>query len=85
MDSEMIQNRDAELGARISVDYEGKRPILIGVLNGACMFLADLMKKIRIDCEVDFVKLSSYGAEKISSGVVRELKKRSTWQRSSSS
>ncbi len=75
MDSEMIQNRVAELGARISVDYEGKRPILIGVLNGAFMFLADLMKKIRIDCEVDFVKLSSYGAEKISSGVVRELKK----------
>ena len=75
IDSEMIQNRVAELGAKITEDYEGKRPILIGVLNGAFMFLSDLMKTIRIDCEVDFVKLSSYGAEKISSGVVRELKK----------
>ncbi|GMQ82064.1 MAG: hypoxanthine phosphoribosyltransferase [Rhodothermia bacterium] len=75
LNSEMIQNRVAELGARITEDYKGKRPILIGVLNGAFMFLSDLMKTVRIDCEVDFVKLSSYGAEQISSGVVRELKK----------
>ncbi len=72
---EEIQARIAEIGEAISRDYEGKKPILIGVLNGAFMFLADLMKEIRIDCEVDFLKLSSYGEEKISSGVVRELKK----------
>jgi hypoxanthine phosphoribosyltransferase len=72
---EEIRERVAEMGEVLSRDYEGKKPILIGVLNGAFMFLGDLMKEIRIDCEVDFLKLSSYGEEKISSGVVRELKK----------
>ncbi len=75
LDRETLQQRVAELGEEISRDYDGKRPILIGVLNGAFMFLSDLMKTLRIDCEVDFLKLSSYGAEKITSGVVTELKK----------
>ncbi len=75
LDKETIHRRVEELGRRISRDYEGKRPILIGVLNGAFIFLADLMRAIDIDCEVDFLKLSSYGARKISSGVVHELKK----------
>ena len=75
LDRETIRRRVAEIGAQLSQDYSGKKPILIGVLNGAFMFLGDLMKEIRIDCEVDFLKLSSYGEEKISSGVVRELKK----------
>jgi hypoxanthine phosphoribosyltransferase len=64
-----------ELGAAIGRDYAGKTPVLIGVLNGSFMFLADLLRAIEIDCEVDFLKLSSYGANKISSGVVHELKK----------
>ena len=71
---ETILNRIDELGAAIDRDYAGKRPILIGVLNGAYIFLADLMRSISIECEVDFMKLSSYGAAKISSGVVEELK-----------
>ncbi|MBT8400504.1 MAG: hypoxanthine phosphoribosyltransferase [Rhodothermia bacterium] len=75
LDRETIANRVAELGARISADYEGRVPVLIGVLNGSFMFLADLLRSIEIECEVDFLKLSSYGASKISSGVVRELKK----------
>ncbi|WP_054684694.1 hypoxanthine phosphoribosyltransferase [Rhodothermus marinus] len=75
LDAATLQQRIAELGRQISQDYEGKRPILIGVLNGAFMFLADLMRYITIDCEVDFLKLSSYGAEKVSSGQVYELKK----------
>jgi len=62
------------MGAKISEDYEGKRPIFIGVLNGAYIFLADLMRYVSIPCEVDFLKLSSYGAEKVSSGKVRDLK-----------
>lgn len=74
IDRNRIARRVEELGEQISQDYEGKRPILIGVLNGAYIFLADLMRAIRIDCEVDFMKLSSYGAEKISSGTVRSLK-----------
>lgn len=75
LDRETIRRRVAEMGAELSQDYDGKKPILIGVLNGAFMFLGDLMKEMRIDCEVDFLKLSSYGEEKISSGVVRDLKK----------
>ena len=75
LDQHSIQERVAVLGRQISTDYEGKKPILIGVLNGAFMFLADLMRSVTIECEVDFLKLSSYGADKISSGVVQELKK----------
>ena len=75
LDQETLHRRVQEIGDQISRDYEGQRPILIGVLNGAFMFLADLMRSISIECEVDFLKLSSYGAQKISSGVVHELKK----------
>jgi len=73
--ADRIQKRVRELGAEISSAYDGHRPIMIGVLNGAYVFLADLMREISIDCEMDFLKLSSYGAEKVSSGKVRELKK----------
>ncbi len=71
---EVIQNKVKELGKKISEDYKGKIPVLIGVLNGAFLFLADLLRNINIDCEVDFFKLSSYGDEKISSGKVKLLK-----------
>lgn len=69
-----IQDRIAEMGREISRDYAGETPILVSVLNGAFMFTADLMRSIDIDCELDFIKLSSYGDEKVSSGQVRELK-----------
>ena len=75
IDEETIRERVAELGRQISADYKGTVPILIGVLNGSFMFLADLMRAIDIECEVDFWKLSSYGAKKVSSGQVREIKK----------
>lgn len=75
LDRHTIQSRVEEIAAEISRDYEGRVPILIGVLNGSFMFLSDLMKEITIDCEVDFWKLSSYGAQKVSSGQVRELKR----------
>lgn len=69
-----IQQRVAELGAEIDRDFKDKRPIFIGVLNGAFIFLADLLRYVAIPCEVDFLKLSSYGDEKVSSGEVTELK-----------
>ncbi len=72
---EQIQDRVSAIGDRINEQYAGKQPILISVLNGAFMFTADLMRAIEIDCEIDFLKLSSYGAEKVSSGQVHELKK----------
>ncbi len=71
---DVIQNRIKELAKQISQDYKGKIPIFIGVLNGAFLFLADLIKSISINCEIDFFKLSSYGDSKISSGNVKLLK-----------
>ncbi len=75
LDEETIAARVAEIGAAIHRDYQGKVPILIGVLNGSFMFIADLMRAIDIPCEIDFWKLSSYGVEKVTSGQVHELKK----------
>jgi hypoxanthine phosphoribosyltransferase len=57
---EAIQEKIKEMGAAISKDYEGKRPLLIGILNGAFIFAADLMRAISIDCEISFIKLASY-------------------------
>ncbi len=62
------------IAARITRDYEGKTIILIGVLKGACVFLADLMRAIKLDVEIDFVRLSSYGKAKQSSGTVTLIK-----------
>jgi hypoxanthine phosphoribosyltransferase len=69
-----LQERVAELGDELAGKYEGKNPIFIGVLNGAYIFLSDLMRQVDISCEVDFLKLSSYGDEKVSSGEVTDLK-----------
>ncbi len=70
-----IQSRIKELGKQIEHDYRGKTPILIGLLNGAFIFMADLCRAIHtIDIEIDFYKLSSYGNAKISSGTVKLLK-----------
>ena len=66
-----LQRRVAELGAEISRDYEGKDLVMIGVLRGAVLFLADLMRCLTIPCEVDFMAVSSYGSSTDSSGVVR--------------
>ncbi|MCS7263762.1 MAG: hypoxanthine phosphoribosyltransferase [Armatimonadetes bacterium] len=71
---EQIQKRIAELGERISTDYTGKELHLIGVLRGAVMFMADLMRHITIPCSCDFIAIASYGVDTKSSGVVRILK-----------
>jgi len=69
-----LARRVRELGAEISRDYEGREPLLIGVLKGAVFFLSDLMREITVPCEVDFMAVSSYGSATDSSGVVRILK-----------
>jgi hypoxanthine phosphoribosyltransferase len=74
IDADTLGDRVAELGAEISADYEGRDLLLIGVLKGAVFFMADLMRKLTIPCEVDFMAISSYGASTDSSGVVRILK-----------
>lgn len=71
---EEIQQRISQIGKTLSQDFRDKRPIFIGILNGSYIFLADLMRYVNIPCEVDFLKLSSYGDEKVSSGQVKDLK-----------
>lgn len=76
LDEATIGARVRTLGRQITNDYApaDTPPIFIGVLNGAFVFTADLMRAVELDCEVDFYKLSSYGASKVSSGAVTELK-----------
>ena len=71
---EDLQRRIAELGAEITRDYAGRELIMVGVLKGAVLFLADLMRHIEVPCEIDFMAVSSYGSQTDSSGVVRILK-----------
>lgn len=72
--SEDLKRRVAELAAEISRDYTGRDLVLVGILRGAILFLADLMRQLEIDCEIDFMAVSSYGSSTDSSGVVRILK-----------
>jgi hypoxanthine phosphoribosyltransferase len=69
-----LKRRVAELGAEVSRDYDGRELVMVGVLKGAVLFLADLMRSIDVPCEIDFMAVSSYGSQTDSSGVVRILK-----------
>jgi hypoxanthine phosphoribosyltransferase len=72
---EQIRARVRELGAEISRDYApGGSVLLVGVLRGAVLFVADLMRELSIPCEIDFMAVSSYGSSTKSSGVVRIMK-----------
>ena len=72
--SDDLRQRIRALAAEINEDYAGKNLLLVGVLKGAVFFLADLMRQLVIDCELDFMAVSSYGSSTESSGVVRILK-----------
>ena len=74
IDEDRLRSRIVELGEEISADYAGQDLLLIGVLKGAVFFMADLMRTLTIPCEIDFMAISSYGAQTDSSGVVRILK-----------
>ncbi len=69
-----IQKRVREIADQISSDYEGKEPILIGILKGSVFFLADLMRSLSIPTKMDFMRATSYGSEMHSSGTVRLTK-----------
>jgi len=71
---EAIQARLVELGAEIDRDYAGKDPLLVGVLKGAVMVMADLTRALQMSTETDWMAVSSYGSGTRSSGVVRILK-----------
>ena len=69
-----IQAKVGELGAQITEDYVGRTPLLVGVLKGAFMFMADLSRAITAPVEFDFMAVSSYGSATKTSGVVRIVK-----------
>ena len=71
LSKDQLEKRVKELAAEISRDYMGKKPLLIGVLKGAVIFLSDLIRYLDIPVELDFMAVSSYGADTASSGVVR--------------
>lgn len=72
--SDELQQRVRQLAAEINKDYAGKSLLLVCVLKGAVLFLADLMRQLEVQCELDFMAVSSYGSSTESSGVVRILK-----------
>ena len=72
--SQEIDDKVREIGARITEDYKGEKPLLIGILRGAVVIMSDLMRNIDLQCELDFMDISSYGTGTSSSGVVRILK-----------
>lgn len=74
LSAEQINARVKELGAEITRDYAGKKPILIGILKGACVFLSDLMREIDLNVSLEFMAVSSYGKAQKSSGEVRIIK-----------
>jgi len=71
LSEKQIKARIKELAREISADYRKKKPLLIGVLKGAVVFLSDLIREMDIPLEIDFMAVSSYGADTASSGIVR--------------
>ena len=72
---EQLKAKVAELGAQISKDYEGKNLVLVSILKGSVVFMADLMRAVSIPCSIDFMVVSSYGGSNTtSSGLVKIIK-----------
>lgn len=69
-----LHDKVKELGAKISADYAGKNLMMVSVLKGSVVFMADLMRAITIPCEIDFMSVSSYGSDVKTSGVVKIIK-----------
>lgn len=69
-----LQARVTELGAAIRADYAGRAPVLVGILKGAVVFIADLARALDLPVEIDFMAVSSYGNSTQSSGIVRITK-----------
>ena len=72
--SEQIEQKVKEIGKEITEDYKGKELMLVGILKGAAIFMADLARSIEIPVTMDFMAVSSYGSSTKSSGVVRIIK-----------
>lgn len=71
---DQIKKRVKELGEQITKDYQGKEPVVVGILKGAVVFLSDLIRELKIPIHIDFMAVSSYGKSSISTGEVRIIK-----------
>lgn len=71
---EELHRKVAELGKKISEDYQGKNLLMVSVLKGSVVFMADLMREVTVPCEIDFMCVSSYGSGVKTSGVVKIIK-----------
>lgn len=71
---EQLQTRVRELGAQITGDYAGKDPLFVGILKGSFVFMADLMRRIDLNCRIDFMSVSSYGSGTSTTGAVKITK-----------
>lgn len=74
IDEQALQQRVKELGEEITRDYAGKEILMVGVLRGAVMFMADLCRAIKLPVGIDFMAISSYGQSTTSSGIVKVIK-----------
>ncbi|NLX18999.1 MAG: hypoxanthine phosphoribosyltransferase [Desulfobulbus sp.] len=74
LSTEQIRQRVFELGQHISQEFRGRHLVLLGVLNGAFIFTADLCRAIDLDVEIDFIRVVSYGKSSVSSGSIRLIK-----------
>ena len=74
VNAEEIRERVREMGERVTEDYRGEQPLLVGILRGAVVVLSDLVRHVDLRCEIDFMEVSSYGTGTSTSGVVRILK-----------
>ena len=72
--AEEIKTRVAELGKILTEDYKNKNPLLICPLKGSIMFFSDIVREIKIPCEIDFITVSSYNSNTVSSGEIKILK-----------
>ena len=72
--AEELEKQVNHLAACINRDYAGKSLIVIGILNGACIFLSDLVRRLSVPVEIDFVRLASYGKGSVTSGEIRITK-----------
>ncbi len=74
LSEEQLQEIVKKLGTKITEDYKGKKLVLVSVLKGSVIFMADLMREIKIPCSIDFMAVSSYGSGTKTSGVVKIIK-----------
>lgn len=68
---EQIRARVARLAQEINRDYQGKHPLLLGILKGSFVFMADLIRLLQIPVKIDFIRLSSYGSARVTSGEIK--------------